>query len=350
MIEYLRLLRRIIYWALPVIILYVIFQQIDLNEFIQNLKQANIVLIIFGVILCPATMLLGGLRWHLLAREYNQIAIPLSFSLQHYWMGFPIGVFVPGSLGWDAYRIIAVGRRFGQYVMNAVAILAEKFIALLGCAVMIFVLYPFVPLDSTSHPITYIVIGSCCILFLYLLVIVSIKIARSRTRAGPIFVKLEKKIFATLNRILLKVSRNVTKRPATVSLWKMLRPMMKLRSILILIGLTIGMQFISASFNQLFFVGLDYDLPFIVNLFIAPILFFIYVLPISFGSIGVREGAHIILYGFFGVPAETALLVSFFALSGLMLNNLIGGILIWFFPLENNTNQAMDHNSKQSQI
>lgn len=330
MVEYLRLLRRIIYWILPVIILYIIFQRIDLYIFSQNLKHANTALIIFGIMLCPVTMLLGGLRWHLLTREYNKNVIPIAFSLQHYWMGFPIGIFVPGSLGWDAYRVIVVGRRFGRYVMNAVAILAEKFISLLACAAMVTALYSFVPLIYPSLLIEYIVIGSCIIIFLYLAMIVSIKFTHSTTNV--LFSKLEKKLSAMLNSILLKAGRNASGKLTTISLWKMLKPMTKLQSVLVLIVLSIGMQFIHAGFNQLFFIALDYDLPFIVNLFIAPILFFIYVLPISFGSIGIREAAYIILYGFFGVPAETALLVSFFALSGLMLNNIIGGILIWFFP------------------
>ena len=58
-----------------------------------------------------------------------------------------------------------------------------------------------------------------------------------------------------------------------------------------------------------------------------PVLYFIFLLPISFGSLGIREGAYILLYGLFGVPAETALVVSFFNLLGVLLNNLIGALL-----------------------
>jgi hypothetical protein len=66
-----------------------------------------------------------------------------------------------------------------------------------------------------------------------------------------------------------------------------------------------------------------------VNLFVAPIFFIIFLIPISFGSIGVREGAFILLYGQFGVPMEVALLVSFFNLFGLFLNNIIGALFIF---------------------
>jgi len=91
---------------------------------------------------------------------------------------------------------------------------------------------------------------------------------------------------------------------------------------------TLSIQVAAAIVAQLNFVAAGYDIPFLVNLFVTPVLFFIYLLPVSFGGLGVREAAYIILYGMFGVPLETALLISFLALAGLLLNNLIGGAFI----------------------
>jgi uncharacterized membrane protein YbhN (UPF0104 family) len=91
-------------------------------------------------------------------------------------------------------------------------------------------------------------------------------------------------------------------------------------------------QLTSAVGNQIFFIAVNYDLPFLVNLFVVPVLYFVFLLPISFGSLGIREGAYILLYGAFGVPMETALLVSFFNLLGLLLNNLIGAIIFALNP------------------
>jgi hypothetical protein len=91
-------------------------------------------------------------------------------------------------------------------------------------------------------------------------------------------------------------------------------------------------QLTSAVGNQIFFIAANYDLPFLVNLFATPVLYFVFLLPISYGSLGIREGAYILLYGAFGVPMETALLVSFFNLFGILLNNLVGGIILAFKP------------------
>ena len=203
---FLKVIRRTIYWVLPIIILFVIFQKIDFEAFRHNLKNANSILVILGIMLCPITMILGGLRWHKLTCEYNPNNIPIKFSLRHYWVGFPIGVFIPGSLGWDAYRVIAVGRKYGRYIMNAMAIMAEKFIAILACATMIIALYPFMPIESHSPLILYIVNASYAILFIYILAITSIKLAHLST--WQFFRKLERKVSSILNKSLQKVSKN----------------------------------------------------------------------------------------------------------------------------------------------
>ena len=86
--------------------------------------------------------------------------------------------------------------------------------------------------------------------------------------------------------------------------------------------------------NQLFLSALGYELPLLVSLFVVSVLFFVVSLPISFAGFGVREGAYIILLGMFGIPAETALVVSAFALSGMVLNYAIGGVSIYFLKKE----------------
>jgi uncharacterized membrane protein YbhN (UPF0104 family) len=91
---------------------------------------------------------------------------------------------------------------------------------------------------------------------------------------------------------------------------------------------SVSIQLVMAVGNQIFFQALGYDLPFVVNLFVGPIMFLLFVLPISFGSLGIRESAYILLYGLFNVPPEIALIVNFFNLSGILLNNLLGGLLM----------------------
>ncbi|MBU1909975.1 MAG: flippase-like domain-containing protein, partial [Verrucomicrobia bacterium] len=108
----------------------------------------------------------------------------------------------------------------------------------------------------------------------------------------------------------------------------LLEPLTSWRLLRGTLALSLANLFIAALGNQIFFRAVGYPLPFLANLFVLPVLMFVFLLPISFGSLGIREGAYILLYGLFGVPPETALLVSFFNLAGLLLNNLIGGAMI----------------------
>jgi uncharacterized membrane protein YbhN (UPF0104 family) len=92
--------------------------------------------------------------------------------------------------------------------------------------------------------------------------------------------------------------------------------------------LSIVIQLIASFAIYLIILSLNYDIPYYVPLFISPVMTFIFLLPISFGSIGIREGSFIFFYGIFGMNQEAALLLSFLTLSGAFLNVLIGAIVM----------------------
>ena len=83
----------------------------------------------------------------------------------------------------------------------------------------------------------------------------------------------------------------------------------------------------SALQAQVFFAAIGIDVAFEVNLIVTPMLFLVFTLPISFGSIGVREAAFIMVYGAFGVAAEAALLVSFCGLAAMLVGNGLGALM-----------------------
>ena len=88
-------------------------------------------------------------------------------------------------------------------------------------------------------------------------------------------------------------------------------------------------QGFSALAAQLFFTALGIEIPYVANLFATSVFFIVFVLPISFGGIGVREVAFIMVYGLFGIEPETAVLVSLFQFSAILVSNAIGAALIW---------------------
>jgi uncharacterized membrane protein YbhN (UPF0104 family) len=163
-----------------------------------------------------------------------------------------------------------------------------------------------------------------------MLLIGTVGLVQRGTWVNPLLEKVEQQTSTILQAAAGKTRFNNTQESIKVPLREMLSPLSVSKYLLTVVGLSFGIQFVAAVGSQIFFLAAGYEIPFIVNLFVTPILSFIFLLPISFGSLGIREAAFIIIYGLFGVPAETALLVSFFALSGLLLNNVIGGLLIFF--------------------
>lgn len=304
-------LRQAVFWLLPVLILAAIFRRVDLRALGENFARTRPGPALLGLLYYPLVILVGALRWRLLLTQFNRGRVEWGFALKQYWIGLAVGLFGPASVGWDAYRVIAAGRRFGRFAPGAAAIAAEKLLALTACAGLVIGLYPFLPIEAsdTARAIlrtAYALFAGAVLAFLFLVA------ARHR---------LEDWIRGLTDRLLRRARGS---EPAGDAL---LAPLTSWRLLRGTLALSFFNLFVAALGNQLFFRAAGCPLPFVANLFVLPVLMFVFLLPISFGSLGIREGAYILLYGLFGVPAETALLVSFFNLAGLLFNTLIGGIL-----------------------
>ena len=315
-------LGRSVRWTIGLIVLFFVFKNIDFVKFKQSLVGANPWLIVFGLAHSPVLILIAAFRWRFLLVQYHHEGLSFGFCLKHYWIGLSLGFFTPASLGLDAYRVVVSGRHYGEYSRNTAIILVEKLMALITCMLIIVILFPFIPI-RLNPTITSIY------QFAYMLLIVSgmivaagVFVLRNRT-TSMLLNKLEGYLSRVLENLKTKLGLSESK-PTTISLSALIGPLANPWIIGVIIA-SFGIQLVSSIKSQVFFCALGYDIPFIVNLFVAPALYFIFMLPISFGSIGIREGVYVVIYGMFGVPVEIALLVSFFNLFGMLLNNLIGG-------------------------
>jgi glycosyltransferase 2 family protein len=340
-------LRKVFYWVLPVVILTMIFRRIDLVEFKENIFRSNPWLFALGIAFCPIVIMIGAVRWRTMMDHYLKRKLPMKFMFRHYWIGLAIGWFAPASVGWDIYRVAVLGRRFGRYDLNVAAILFEKFIALLSMVVLIVILYPFVKnlIITNSGLLDQLLRFANIVLVILGVVILGVALLKHHKVMLMISQKLERLIKTTMARAAAVVGLGDKNIQLKLSLSELVRPIITCRPLLQIFLLSVAIQVVSAIRDQIFFQAIGYDIPFVVNLFLVPIFYFIFLLPISFGSLGIREGTCILLYGLFGVPAEVALLVSFFNLSGMLLNNAIGAVLIWYrspqkILLETLTNNA----------
>ena len=322
-----RIVRRVLYWTIPVVVLYLVFQRIDFDALRSSLAQTKPWIVVVGIGLSPVLILIGAARWRILLGQYHRRPVPVGFVLKHYWIGLALGVFAPGQIGWDVYRVVASGRRFGHYGANVAAILVEKLMALMTCLSLVLALYPLLPVERSAAVES--VLEAAVLLFFACLILVAIMAFALRNRVVTDWVdRMEVRLGRVIDRFAARFRAGSQASNARVPLRLLMEPLVTPREVLPVLALSFAIQLVAATRAQVFLRALGYSLPFLANLWIAPVLFFVLLLPVSFGGLGVREAAFILLYGLFGVPPEIALLVSFFNLFGILLNSLIGGVVL----------------------
>ncbi len=324
-------LRKVFYWIIPIVILAIIFCRIDLAEFKHNLVRSNPWLVVLGIAYYPIVILIGALRWRTTVGYYLSRKLPLGFMLRHYWIGLALGLFAPASVGWDIYRVVASGRKFGRYGLNIAAVLFEKLMALLTMVVLVVLLYPFVRklIVTNSDLIHQLLLSAYVVLAVSAVLLPGLALLKHHRAILIMNQKIERLLVGMMSRVKAIVGHGGKDVELKLSLSELVRPLISPRPFLSIFSLSLAIQVVSAVGNQIFFRAIGYEISLTINLFVLPIFYFAFILPISLGSLGIREGAYIVLYGIFGVPAEVALLVSFFNLSGILLNNVIGAVLIW---------------------
>jgi uncharacterized membrane protein YbhN (UPF0104 family) len=338
MTELKRFLRRLLFWGLPVAIFYIVFKKVDLELLKANVLRVDLVWLVAGLSVSPLIMVLGASRWYYQLRIHISDQITLAQTSRFYWMGFPLTLFFPSGLGWDAHRALVTGRKYGRFAVNIGVIFVEKIIALVATMLLIVTVYPFALSYASSA--VHQQVFNYALLFLSIILLVlgittfSLKYhvaAGLLDRADRYFTR---KIKATLTTIGASDSFD----SANTSIRNFLVPLANPRRFGPVLIFSLAIQIASAVAAQIYFIAAGYDIPFAVNLFVVPFIFLALVLPISFGGLGIREAAYIILYGQFGVPMEIALLVSFFTLIGVLLNYTIGGVMLWHHGAQKRTN------------
>ena len=112
--------------TVPVVLLYVIFRQIDVGLLCERFKHVRATYFIAGMVGGVISQVFAAAyRWrYMLDRGYS-LKLPYGFLLRQYWIGMFLGYFVPAGIGVDAYRIAAVYRRAGRLGANVAVIVVE---------------------------------------------------------------------------------------------------------------------------------------------------------------------------------------------------------------------------------
>lgn len=320
----LRYLRPVVRWVVPAAVLLVVLLRVDLAQAAKALWAVHVPLVLAGLAYYPAVVVLGAWRWRTLSEADGRQRVGYPFFLKHYWIGLAVGVFAPASIGWDVYRAAAVSRRCGHPASQVRAIVHEKAVALLNAVLMAVVLYPVIlhlagaRQADVGRVVGYAgALGAACALGL-----AALAVALRSASLRKIVDRAERWVRSLLGRVELLVGPQGADAGDRQPVLGM--PRRGAMPLLEAFGLSLMIQVVAALGNQLIFRAMGHPVPLVVNLFLMPLFFLAFLVPVSFGGLGIREGLYVLFYGWFGVAPEIALAASFINLAGTLFNCVIG--------------------------
>ena len=302
-------------WALKLALsgalIWYLLHKIDLAAAIERAKTITPGMLAAAVALMLCQIVLATVRWRAVMGAIDA-RLPLLKTFEILYIGTFFNIALPSSVGGDAIRMWK-GRRAGLSLSAAVnSVMLERFATVLGLVVLVAVTQPL--LLARLHDLP----GAWVFPLLTLLGF-----------AGMVVMML-------LDRL-----------PVSLHHWTLVRGFARLaadsRKLFLTPGPALATAFVVllAHINLALMVyvlalGLDVRVDMIDCLVLVPPVILVTTLPISIAGWGVREGAMVTAFGFVGVPAESALVMS--VLYGLITvaTSLPGG-LIWLMSSDRST-------------
>ena len=122
-----------------------LFRGLTFGVLIEELREVEthsvVFWLTFAIVVKLLGMLAGVLRWRLLLRGQG-LHIPFWYLVQSWFIGRIIGVFLPGTIGLDGYRLYDSTRYTGEVIKTTTVIAVEKLIGVIALTLLVFITFP----------------------------------------------------------------------------------------------------------------------------------------------------------------------------------------------------------------
>jgi uncharacterized protein (TIRG00374 family) len=229
-------------------------------------------------------LFLMAIRWRLLLRA-SGVDIPLFILLRLHYMAFFFNTFMPGGAGGDIIKAVYVTRHSAQKTEAATMVLIDRVVGLVGLLLMAgaVVLLDYEEMRAVALPVAAISFALAAGALLYFS-------AEFRKLIG-------------YEAMIAKLPRSEVFQRVDTALVNLLKKKPKLFAAL---GLTLALQLLEVLGVWLAGQALGlHHARFVHYLAFVPIGYLFNALPISFGGIGLMEGAYLTLFRDAGVATAT---------------------------------------------
>lgn len=285
-----KLLKLLLKLAVTGVCIWYVSGKIDFTKAGSALRHANWFFLFIALIAFVVSKFLAAIRLNIYFRNI-EIHLPEWQNIKLYWLGMFYNLFLPGSIGGDAYKVIMLTKKYAvPYKKTTAAVLLDRFSGLLGLG-LILAIYSAIVLHNNLY-IAVVVCGAMmAIIILYLVIKLYLK-----DFIPSFFPTLFWGILVQASQVLCAY----------------------------LIMLALGM-----SLHQT-----DYIFIFLVSSVVA-------VLPLTIGGLGAREVVFLEGAKYFGLLQETSVVISLLFYLITLLTSACGLFYVFHNPLKKNKDSVM---------
>lgn len=286
--------RRLAYYARVLVglgILSFLLWRFDVSTVLNTFAGANRGLLLVACGAFAIDRVLMAIKWNLLLRRKG-IHISHWVALRHYMIGNLIGLFTPGAIGLDIYRVTALSSGGNSHDIAATAVL-ERMIGLGALLVCLLAAFPFtvrfLPIDDGV--LHWLVLGSTAGL---LAIAVSVIPQANSWILDRLPLEAFGRVGGWVRRLIRSYNESVSDL-GTLAWFSVLTLLEVIVSVVVV--------YVAAA-------SLDVTASFLVFAVIVPLGFLVSRLPISLDGIGVNEAVYVLGFSAVGYSGEEGLAVA----------------------------------------
>ena len=277
-------------------------------------------------------------KWQLMLRMQGA-RLGFFYLLKNYYIGYFFTVLLPSNIGGDIVRSYYIGKRINEQYTSAVAVFLERFTGIIFLLILAVISPFFTPQVLGYMRVIIPMLGSFILLafmmplmktdrllqLMNIIILKIISIIRSIFQKSGIrfLISLVEKMSGFYGKIFEKGMKFYRKLMKAIALFKH-HPGYLFATIILTV------LFYAETWLNVFFAFRTFnvqDLGFLQIVSLLPIIMLVSMIPITFGSIGLAEGAYVFYFALVGIKLNEAWTMSLLLRFKLMLLATAGFIL-----------------------
>ncbi|WP_066311000.1 lysylphosphatidylglycerol synthase transmembrane domain-containing protein [Bacillus sp. FJAT-29814] len=294
-------------------LMYWILTKIEWSKVVEVAKDGSAVYFAAAFLAIQVTVVSSILKWKMLVdsslHQNQEKNASLSKLGRFYYIGLFFNNFLPGSVGGDVVRVFYLGRITGVPAATA-SVAFERLTS--GGALVAIAIFSSLYIESARRFLLPLLAAIGVVIVLIWLIRIWTSKKKTGKTSSESNTNMQKWLLKSGMRETFSVALNYRKE--NLKWWIMI----VIYSILFQVGL--------AWINDLLFLSLGIDIPWLELLMIITLISVITMLPVSVNGLGVREGCYVLFFREMGVPVEIAVTVSLLFFVLVSISSLAGGI------------------------